>query len=92
MEAKPLGKPGRRLRAQELATQTIDKIIDPAVRSKSAPSAGTGLQKDRPNSAKIPSISRKRRGNDRRVQPAIDHPVHHHHDRCDGHQDCGTFH
>ena len=28
--ARPVGKPGRRLRAQELATKTIEKIIDPA--------------------------------------------------------------
>jgi hypothetical protein len=28
--ATPVGKPGRRLRAQELATKTIEKIIDPA--------------------------------------------------------------
>ena len=27
---QPVGKPGRRLRAQELATKTIEKIIDPA--------------------------------------------------------------
>jgi Bacterial RNA polymerase, alpha chain C terminal domain len=25
------------------------------------------------------------------LQPAIDHPVHHHHDRCDGHHDCGDI-
>jgi hypothetical protein len=31
-EAKPVGKPGRRLRAQELAIKTIDKMIDPAAR------------------------------------------------------------
>jgi hypothetical protein len=29
-EAKPVRKPGRRLRARELATQAIEKIIDPA--------------------------------------------------------------
>jgi hypothetical protein len=29
-EAKPVRKPGRRLRAQELATTAIEKIIDPA--------------------------------------------------------------
>jgi hypothetical protein len=29
-EAKPVRKPGRRLRAQELATKVIEKIIDPA--------------------------------------------------------------
>jgi len=29
-EARPVRKPGRRLRAQELATQAIEKIIDPA--------------------------------------------------------------
>jgi hypothetical protein len=29
-EAKPVGKPGRRLRAQELATKAIEKIIDPS--------------------------------------------------------------
>jgi hypothetical protein len=28
--ARPVGKPGRRLRAQELAAKTIEKIIDPA--------------------------------------------------------------
>jgi hypothetical protein len=28
--ARPVGKPGRRLRAQELATKTIEKMIDPA--------------------------------------------------------------
>jgi len=28
--AKPVRKPGQRLRAQELATQAIEKIIDPA--------------------------------------------------------------
>src|SRR6478736_841450 len=28
--ARPVSKPGRRLRAQELATKAIDKIIDPA--------------------------------------------------------------
>ena len=28
--ARPVGKPGRRLRAQELATKTIERIIDPA--------------------------------------------------------------
>jgi hypothetical protein len=28
--AKPVRKPGRRLRAQELATKAIEKIIDPA--------------------------------------------------------------
>ena len=28
--AHPIGKPGRRLRAQELATKAIEKIIDPA--------------------------------------------------------------
>jgi hypothetical protein len=28
--AKPASKPGRRLRAQELATKTIEKIIDPS--------------------------------------------------------------
>ena len=27
--AQPIGKPGRRLRAQELATKAIEKIIDP---------------------------------------------------------------
>ncbi|SDJ53069.1 hypothetical protein SAMN05444171_1488 [Bradyrhizobium lablabi] len=27
---QPIGKPGRRLRAQELATKAIEKIIDPA--------------------------------------------------------------
>jgi hypothetical protein len=31
-EAKPVSKPGRRLRAQELATRAIEKIIDPAAR------------------------------------------------------------
>jgi hypothetical protein len=29
-EAKPVGKPGRRRRARELATEAIEKIIDPA--------------------------------------------------------------
>jgi hypothetical protein len=29
-EAMPVRKPGRRLRAQELATQAIEKIVDPA--------------------------------------------------------------
>jgi hypothetical protein len=29
-EAKPVRRPGRRLRAQELATNAIEKIIDPA--------------------------------------------------------------
>jgi hypothetical protein len=29
-EARPVRKPGRRLRAQELATKAIEKIIDPA--------------------------------------------------------------
>jgi hypothetical protein len=29
-EAKPVRRPGRRLRAQELATQAIEKMIDPA--------------------------------------------------------------
>jgi hypothetical protein len=29
-EARPVRKPGPRLRAQELATQAIEKIIDPA--------------------------------------------------------------
>jgi hypothetical protein len=28
--ARPIGKPGRRLRAQELATKAIEKTIDPA--------------------------------------------------------------
>jgi hypothetical protein len=28
--ARPVGKPGRRLRVQELATKAIEKIIDPA--------------------------------------------------------------
>jgi hypothetical protein len=28
--AKPVGKPGRRLRAQELANKAIEKIIDPS--------------------------------------------------------------
>ena len=28
--AKPVGKPGRRLRVQELATKAIEKIVDPA--------------------------------------------------------------
>jgi hypothetical protein len=28
--ARPVSKPGRRLRAQELATKTIEKIIDPS--------------------------------------------------------------
>jgi hypothetical protein len=28
--ARPVSKPGRRLRAQELATKVIEKIIDPA--------------------------------------------------------------
>jgi hypothetical protein len=28
--ARPIGKPGRRLRAQELATKAIEKIVDPA--------------------------------------------------------------
>jgi hypothetical protein len=28
--AQPVGKPGRRMRAQELATKTIEKIIDPS--------------------------------------------------------------
>jgi hypothetical protein len=28
--ARPAGKPGRRLRAQELATKAIEKIIDPS--------------------------------------------------------------
>jgi len=28
--AKPVSKPGRRLRAQELATKAIEKIVDPA--------------------------------------------------------------
>ena len=30
MPARPVSKPGRRLRAQELATNAIEKIIDPA--------------------------------------------------------------
>ena len=30
MPARPASKPGRRLRAQELATKAIEKIIDPA--------------------------------------------------------------
>jgi hypothetical protein len=30
MPARPVSKPGRRLRAQELATKAIEKIIDPA--------------------------------------------------------------
>jgi Arc/MetJ-type ribon-helix-helix transcriptional regulator len=29
-QARPVSKPGRRLRAQELATKAIEKIIDPA--------------------------------------------------------------
>jgi hypothetical protein len=33
-EAKPVRKPGRRLRAQELAVQAIEKIIDPAAPPK----------------------------------------------------------
>ena len=28
--ARPVGKPGRKLRAQELATKAIEKIIDPS--------------------------------------------------------------
>ena len=28
--ARPISKPGRRLRAQELATKAIEKIVDPA--------------------------------------------------------------
>jgi hypothetical protein len=28
--ARPVNKPGRRLRAQELATKAIEKIVDPA--------------------------------------------------------------
>ena len=28
--AQPIGKPGRRVRAQELATKAIEKILDPA--------------------------------------------------------------
>jgi hypothetical protein len=34
MPAQPVGKPGRRLRAQELATKVIEKIIDPAAPSE----------------------------------------------------------
>jgi hypothetical protein len=30
VRAKPVSKPGRRLRAQELAANTIEKMIDPA--------------------------------------------------------------
>jgi hypothetical protein len=30
MPARPASKPGRKLRAQELATKTIEKIIDPS--------------------------------------------------------------
>ena len=29
-QARPVSKPGRRLRAQELATKAIEKIIDPS--------------------------------------------------------------
>jgi hypothetical protein len=29
-QARPVNKPGRRLRAQELATKAIEKIVDPA--------------------------------------------------------------
>jgi hypothetical protein len=32
--ARPVSKPGRRLRAQELATKTIEKIIDPTAPSE----------------------------------------------------------
>ena len=34
--AKPATKPGRRLRAQELATKAIENIIDPAARRTSS--------------------------------------------------------
>jgi hypothetical protein len=30
--ARPVSKPGRRLRAQELATKAIEKMIDPSAR------------------------------------------------------------
>jgi hypothetical protein len=30
VKTRPVSKPGRRLRAQELATKTIEKIIDPS--------------------------------------------------------------
>ena len=32
--ARPVSKPGRRLRAQELATKAIEKMIDPSARPK----------------------------------------------------------
>jgi hypothetical protein len=58
--ASPVRKPGRRLRAQELATKAIEKIIDPSARRKNAPSAGAASRRGRRNSEKIGSICRNR--------------------------------
>jgi hypothetical protein len=55
-KAKPVRKPGRRLRAQELATKTIEKIIDPTAapqRTNPAPAPAHG------GTARIPRRSRR---------------------------------
>jgi hypothetical protein len=44
--AKPASKPGRRLRAQELATKAIEKIIDPSAPPDERAQRRRGLTKD----------------------------------------------
>ena len=46
--ARPASKPGRKLRAQELATKTIEKIIDPAAPPEERAQRGRQLTKGPP--------------------------------------------
>jgi hypothetical protein len=58
--ARPVSKPGRRLRAQELAAKAIEEIIVsiPLRRPKNAPSADVASPRGRRNFARTASICR----------------------------------
>ena len=62
----PVSEPGPRLRAQELATNAIEKIIDPAAPPEERAQRRRRLTKGHRNFAKIGSICR-RRSNDKAV-------------------------
>ena len=56
---RPVSKPGQRLRAQELATKAIERIIDPAAPPEERANDGAGSQRGRPSFARTASICRR---------------------------------
>jgi hypothetical protein len=84
--AQPIGKPGRRLRAQELATKAIEKIIDPAAAPEEQAQRRRRLTKGPPEFREDrvdPSKRKQGRIEIVSKKPSIDHEYHAGKDKLD---------